>query len=70
LSEKGRHTGAGQGNEGGDSMTTEGETGMTDYQFRVFIRMILEIARRASDTKEIIGALEKLLPENEREPKE
>ena len=51
-------------------MTTEGETGMTDYQFKVFIRMILEIARRASDTKEIIGALEKLLPENERESEE
>jgi hypothetical protein len=54
-------------------MTTaamKGEETMTDYQFKVIIKMVLAIARKTKDASAIIKELEKLLPENERETEE
>jgi hypothetical protein len=45
--------------------TTGGETGMTDYQFRTIIKMILAIAKGTRDTDTIIRTLESMLPQGE-----
>jgi mannitol/fructose-specific phosphotransferase system IIA component len=46
--------------------TPQREDVMTDYQFRTIIKMVLGIARKTDDVKEIIEELEKLLPESDR----
>jgi hypothetical protein len=51
-------------------MTTailEEEETMTDFQFKAIIKMVLAIARGTKDVEATIKALEKLLPEGERE---